>query len=151
MYAPNKEEPPQCHNVFRTKYTIDGKVCDLIIDCNSSENIISSLMVQNLKLKTKKHPHPYRIVCIKKNYETKVTDTILIKFSMGKTIFYEIYYDIVEMDACHLILDRSWDYDLDATHLDRDNHYIFYKNCEKFFLRPIKENKFFSTVKEKKI
>ncbi|CAA7392119.1 unnamed protein product [Spirodela intermedia] len=45
MYAPKKEEPPQCHNVFRTKCTIDGKVCDVIIDFDNSENIISSLMV----------------------------------------------------------------------------------------------------------
>ncbi|CAA6657243.1 unnamed protein product [Spirodela intermedia] len=28
MYAPKKEEPPQHHNIFKTKYTIGGKLCD---------------------------------------------------------------------------------------------------------------------------
>ncbi|CAA7402106.1 unnamed protein product [Spirodela intermedia] len=87
MYAPKKEEPPQHHNVFRTKCIVDGKVCD------------------KLGLKIEKHPHPYRIGWIKKDYETKVTETCSVKFSMEKVYFDEIYCDVVEMDACHLILD----------------------------------------------
>ncbi|CAA7393047.1 unnamed protein product [Spirodela intermedia] len=131
MYAPKKEEPLQRHNVFITKCTIDEKVGDVIIDSDNSENIISSLM-------------------IKKNYETRVMEIYLVKFSIGKVYFDEIYCDVVEMDDCHLIFSRSWQYDLDATHLGRNNHYGFYKNSEKFVLCLIKENEFFNTIKEKK-
>ncbi|CAA6657068.1 unnamed protein product [Spirodela intermedia] len=121
------------HNIFITKCTIDEKVCDVIIDSDNSENIISSLMVQKLGLKTEKHQHLYKIEWIKKNYETRVIETYLVKFSIGKVYFDEIYCDVVEMDAYHLILGRSWQYDLDATHLGRDNHYGFTKIVRSLF------------------
>ncbi|CAA6665375.1 unnamed protein product [Spirodela intermedia] len=89
MYAPKKEEPPQHHNVFRTKCIVDEKVYD------------------KLGLKIEKHPHPYRIGWIKKDYEIRVTETCLVKFSIEKVYFDEIYCDVVEMDACHLILAQN--------------------------------------------
>ncbi|KAL4188270.1 hypothetical protein AMTRI_Chr09g23070 [Amborella trichopoda] len=37
------------------------QVCTLIIDFGSCENIVSTEMIEKLKLKTEKHPHPYKI------------------------------------------------------------------------------------------
>ena len=58
---------------------------------------------------------------------------------MGKSYVDEVLCDVVEMDACHLILERPWQYDVDATHTCRDNVYVFFKNGRKIFLGPIKE------------
>ena len=33
---------------------------------------------------------------------------------MGKCYVHEVVFDVVEMDACHLILGRPWQYDVDA-------------------------------------
>ena len=57
---------------------------------------------------------------------------------MGKSYVDEVVCDIVEMDACHLILGRPWQYDVDATHRCKDNVYVFFKNGRKIVLGPIK-------------
>lgn len=100
-------------------------------------------MVQNLGLKTEWHPNPYKIGWIKKDSETKVTEIFWIKFSMGNVYFNEIYYDVINMDACHMILGWPWQYDLDTTHLGRDNHSVL---C-----RPIQDTDFSLRDKKKQI
>ncbi|XP_073107884.1 uncharacterized protein [Elaeis guineensis] len=49
------------HNIFHTRCTTKGKVCKVIIDGGSYENIIANYMVEKLKLPTKAHPQPYRL------------------------------------------------------------------------------------------
>ena len=58
---------------------------------------------------------------------------------MSKCYVDEVVCDVIEMDACHLILGRSWQYDVDANHRYKDNVYMFYKNGKTIFLGPIKE------------
>ena len=58
---------------------------------------------------------------------------------MGKFYVDEVVCDVVEMDACHLILGRHWQYDVDATHRCKDNVYVFFKNGRKIIFAPIKE------------
>ena len=67
---------------------------------------------------------------------------------MGKSYADEVLCDIVEMDACHLIFGRPWQYDLDATHRCRDNVYVFFKNSKKIVIGPIKED---SVLKASKV
>ena len=58
---------------------------------------------------------------------------------MGKCHVDKVVCDVIEMDACHLILGRHWQYDVDATHRCKDNVYMFFRNCRKFVLGSIKE------------
>jgi len=56
----------------------------------------------------------------------------LLKFAafsspLEKNYQEEITCDVVEMDACHMILGRPWQFDMDATNKGRDNVYIFMK------------------------
>ena len=48
-------------NVFHTKCTTKGKVCLVIIDNGSFENVVSLEMVQKLNLKTIPHHSPYKL------------------------------------------------------------------------------------------
>ena len=59
---------------------------------------------------------------------------------MGKCYVDEVVRNVVEIDACHLILGRPWQYDVDATHRCKDNVYMFIKNGRKIVIGPIKED-----------
>ena len=65
LLAPKQTDQSQRHNIFHTRCTVNRKVCDVIIDSGSSENIVSKNMVTKLGLKTEKHPSPYKIGWIK--------------------------------------------------------------------------------------
>ncbi|KAM0976371.1 hypothetical protein FF1_019350 [Malus domestica] len=60
------------HNIFRTKCTTNGKICNLIIDSGSCENVVSQDMVNKLKLKTKKCHIPYKLAWLQKGNEMHV-------------------------------------------------------------------------------
>ena len=116
----------QRNEIFRARCTISKRVCDLIIDSGSVENIASKSLVTKLGLKTKKHPSPYKIGWIKKGTKTLITQQCRVTFSIGKCYVDKVVCDVVEMDACHLILGRPWQYDVDATHRCKDNMYAFF-------------------------
>ena len=111
----------------------------MIIDCGIVENITSKSLVIKLGLKTEKHPSPYKIGWIKKGTRTLFTQQCRVTFSMDKCYIYEVFCDVVEIDACHLILGRPWQYDVDATHKCKDNVYVFFRNDKKIVLGSIKE------------
>nr|GEU87045.1 hypothetical protein [Tanacetum cinerariifolium] len=52
----NEDESWLRHNIFHTKCTCKGKVCNVIIDGGSCENVISATMVSKLSLMTEEHP-----------------------------------------------------------------------------------------------
>ncbi|XP_059632678.1 uncharacterized protein LOC132275240 [Cornus florida] len=63
-------------NIFKTRCKSQGKVCKIVIDGESCENIISQEMVNKLKLQTEPHPNPYRIGWFKKGNEVKVSKRV---------------------------------------------------------------------------
>jgi len=48
----------QRHEIFYLRYSVKNKVCNLIIDNRSCENIIYWALVDYLKLEMEPHPHP---------------------------------------------------------------------------------------------
>ena len=106
MFVPRKAEHPQRHKVSRTSCTIDRMVCDVTIDGGSTDNIISLKAVKKLGLRTEPHPNPYHMSWNTDEIDVKVTNSCLVKFSIGGKYFYEILCDVVDMDACHLLLGR---------------------------------------------
>ena len=61
------EEESQRHNIFHIRCTVNQRVCDVIIDGGSEENIMLQEMVSKLGLKTEKHLAPYKIGWIKRD------------------------------------------------------------------------------------
>lgn len=47
---------------------------------------------------------------------------------------------VVEMDACHILLGRPWQYDMDTTYKGRDNTYLFWWHGQKIILVPTGTN-----------
>ena len=92
----------KCHKLFRTRYTMQWSLCDLVIDSGSQDNIISKDVVERLQLEKETHFNPYVIGWIKEVSGIWVHERCKVSFSIGKYND-EVYYDVVDMDASHIL------------------------------------------------
>ncbi|XP_020704270.2 uncharacterized protein K02A2.6-like [Dendrobium catenatum] len=136
LLAPKIPNPSQRHALFKTKCTVAGKVCDMLVDSGCTENVVSRAMVQALQLKTTKNPNPYKISWVKKGMEMMVTDLCRVSFSIGKSYSSEVLCDVIDMDVCHIILGRPWQFDVGALYDCRSNTYAFDWNGKRIRLLP---------------
>ncbi|GKA47053.1 hypothetical protein Tco_0739936 [Tanacetum coccineum] len=97
------------NNIFRTKCTSKGKICDMIIDGGSCENVGNIV---------------------------KVNKRCLLKFSIGKKYKDEVWYEVIPMDAAHILLGRPWQFDRKIKHDRFQNIYIFKKDDVNITLVP---------------
>ncbi|KAE8676344.1 putative CCCH-type zinc finger family protein [Hibiscus syriacus] len=97
-------------NIFHTTCTVADKVCKMIIDSGSCENVVSEEVVQKLQLKTDRHPNPYKLSWLNKDSEVTVDRRCLVSFSIGRKYFDNAWCDVVSMDACHILLGRPWQF-----------------------------------------
>ncbi|XP_028547507.1 uncharacterized protein LOC110099598, partial [Dendrobium catenatum] len=122
--------------IFRTRCTIGGRVCELLIDNGCTEKVVSRSLVQALQLKTTKNPQPYKISWVKKGVEISISDMCRVSFSIGKNYTCEVLCDVIDMDVCHMILGRPWQYDNGAVYDCRQNTYSFEWKGRKIRLLP---------------
>ncbi|XP_040948646.1 uncharacterized protein [Gossypium hirsutum] len=93
-------------------------------------------MVDRLGLKTTKHLNPYKLQWLNDGGELKVTKQVVVPFSIGNYKD-EVLYDVVSMDATHLLLGRPWQYDKRAMHDGFTNRYSFMHAGKKITLAPL--------------
>nr|GEW21419.1 putative reverse transcriptase domain-containing protein [Tanacetum cinerariifolium] len=60
------------HNIFLSTCTILGKVCTIVVDPKSCDNLIAEEAVQKLGLKTDNHPKPYKLQWLMKSGEDEL-------------------------------------------------------------------------------
>ncbi|KAJ9544035.1 hypothetical protein OSB04_023742 [Centaurea solstitialis] len=125
------------NNIFRTKCTAKGKVCSLIIDGGSCENMVASSMVEKLALSVEPHPEPYQLTWLKKGNIVKVNQRCLVQFSIGNRYSDKVWCEVIPMDACHVLLGRPWQYDRRTTHDGFKNTYSFRKDGTNITLAPL--------------
>lgn len=68
---------------------------------------------------------------IKKRFAVKVNEVCMVSLSIGKHYKGEIECDVMDMDACHMLLGRPWQYDKNTEHKGRDNTFSFNWNGNK--------------------
>ncbi|GJS97464.1 RNA-directed DNA polymerase [Tanacetum coccineum] len=103
------------NNIFRTKCTSKGKVCDMNIDGGSCENVVSTYMVKKLGMKTEDHPEPYQLTWLKKGNTIKVNKRCLVQFSVGKN-----YKDETQAEGSNLFMKKT-----DFEGFVKTNPYVF--------------------------
>jgi hypothetical protein len=126
------------NNIFHTRCTSHEKVCNVIIDGGSCENVMEVTMVEKLKLKIEDHPEPYKLQWLCEGNEVKVNKRYFVEFFIGKNYKNVVVCDIVPMDACHLLLGRPWQYDRKTKHDGFKNTYFFENDGVKVLLVPLK-------------
>ncbi|GKB05353.1 hypothetical protein Tco_0833548 [Tanacetum coccineum] len=65
---------------------------------------------------TEPHHSPYQIGWIKKVLALKVTEICKVPLAIGKHYNELVTCDVVDIEACHVLLERPWQHDMDATH-----------------------------------
>ncbi|KAD4888720.1 hypothetical protein E3N88_20793 [Mikania micrantha] len=123
-------------NIFRTKCTNKGKICDIVVDGGSCDNMIATSAVDKLGLTVQNHPNPYQLSWLKKGNLIKVTHQCLVSFSIGNKYTDELWCEVIPMDACHILLGRPWLYDCRVKHDAFRNTYSFRKDGLSITLAP---------------
>ncbi|XP_057522558.1 uncharacterized protein LOC130802561 [Amaranthus tricolor] len=118
-----EEENNQRENIFQTKCKVKDQVCDMIIDGGSESNCVSLALVTDLNLKTRPHAHPYKLKWLDNNATGTVNKQCLIGFTIG-SYKDQVLCDVLDMNACHVLLGRPWQYDKRSMHNGFTNTYI---------------------------
>jgi hypothetical protein len=108
-----------------------------MVDSGSTDNLISTEMVEKMELETIEHPIPYRVSCLQKGHQVNVTKQRLVEFKIGGYRD-EILCNVIPMDVFHLLLGSPWKYDRNVIHDGRKNTYTLEKNGRTHMLLPIK-------------
>jgi hypothetical protein len=140
LLKPKKEveDAAQRCRLFRTTCKTQGWKCKVIVDSGSTDNLVSTEMVEKLELKTKKHPSPYKVTWLQKGHQVCVTRQCLVNFKMGEYRD-EVLCDVIPMDVCHVLLGRPWQYDRHVVHDGRMNTYTLEKDGKTHTLLPGKD------------
>ncbi|GJR69954.1 hypothetical protein Tco_0016019 [Tanacetum coccineum] len=62
---------------------------------------------------------------IKKVLALKVTKICKVSLAIGKHYNELVTCDVIDIEACHVLLRRPWKHDMDATHQGKSNMYLF--------------------------
>ena len=79
-------EPAQRKSLFNTMCKVKGKCCKMVIDSGSTDNIVSTKMVEKLILKRTKHPVPYKVSWLHKGHQILVSEQCEVDFQIGPYI-----------------------------------------------------------------
>ena len=75
LLTPEKEVESlvQRNRLFRTACKTKDRVCKVIVDNGSTDNLVSTKMVERLELETTDHPSPYKVSWVQKGNHVNVT------------------------------------------------------------------------------
>ncbi|XP_020880760.1 uncharacterized protein LOC110228290, partial [Arabidopsis lyrata subsp. lyrata] len=133
----SSKEEGQHKNLFRTHCTVRDKVCNLIVDNGCTENLVSQKLVDHFKLPTEPHEKPYALGWVTKGTQAQVALTCKVPISIGKHYKEEVLCDVLDIDVCHILLGRPWQYDNDVTYRGRDNVLMFTWGVHKIAMAPV--------------
>nr|GEW42301.1 putative nucleotidyltransferase, ribonuclease H [Tanacetum cinerariifolium] len=125
LCSPKVGGSSQRNKIFQTNCLVKEKICYMIIDGGSCKNLVSKAFVKAFKLPTEPHPSPYQIGQIKKGPVLIVTEICKVHLAIGKHYNELLTCDVVDMKACHVLLGRPWQHDVDSTHQGKSIMYLF--------------------------
>ena len=112
----------------------------MIIEGGSESNCVSRELVKNLALTTTPHPHPYKLRWLNDQIGNLVRKQCLVSFSIGSCQD-QVLCDVLDMDACHVLLGRPWQHDRRTKHDGFTNVYTVLHEGKKKSLLPLPPHK----------
>ena len=99
---------------------MQGKCYKVIIDGGSTDNLVSTEVIEKLKLPKTKHPIPYKVSWLQNGHQLLVSEQCEIDLQIGN---YKdrVLCDVMPMDVFHILLGRPWQYDRNVRHDGRRN------------------------------
>ena len=76
-----------------------------MIDYRSTDNLVSTKVIEKLKLPTMKHPIPYKVSWLQNGHQLLVNEQCEIELQIGNYKD-KILCDVMPMDVCHILLGR---------------------------------------------
>ena len=101
------EKPMQRNSLFKTSCKTKNRVCKVIIDNGSTDNLVSAEMVEKLELETIVHLTSYKVSWLQKGHHVMIYKQCHVEFKIGGYRD-EIMCDIIPMDVCYVLLGRAW-------------------------------------------
>ena len=110
----------------------------MIIDGGSTNNLVSTKVIEKLNLQKTRHPIPYKVSWLQNGHQLLVSEQCEIELIIGN---YKdtILCDVIPMDVYHILLGRPWQYDRSAKHDGRNTVYESEKDEIKHKLMPLQE------------
>jgi hypothetical protein len=84
---------------------VKDKLCQIIVDNGSCNNIASHELVERMRLKQWCHPSPYKMQWLTDCGAMRVSNMVTVQFSIGK-YHDQVDCDVVPMQACQFLLGR---------------------------------------------
>ena len=81
-------------------------------------------------------PPPYNIQWLNQSNGLQVNSRCLISFPIGKNYQDELWFDVIPMDACHILWGRLSLFDQKVKHNGYLNTYLYSKDSKKIALAP---------------
>ncbi|GKA79056.1 transposon ty3-I gag-pol polyprotein [Tanacetum coccineum] len=122
LCSPKVSDSSQRNKIFQTKCLVKEKIRSIIIDGGSCKNLVPKALVKAFNLPTKPNHCPYQIGWIKKVPALKVIEVCKVPLAIGKHF---VTCDIVDIEKSHVLFERPWKHDMDATHQGKSNMYLF--------------------------
>jgi hypothetical protein len=140
LLTPGKEveDSSQRSRLFKIACKTKDWVCKVIVDSGSTDNLVSTEMVEKLELETTDHPSPYKVSWLQKGHHVSVAKQCLVEFKIGEYND-KVLCDVIPMDVCHLLLGRPWQYDINVVHDGRMNTYTLERNGRTYRLLSTKD------------
>jgi hypothetical protein len=92
------ESSVQRSRLFRTTCKTKDRVCKVIVDSGSTDNLVSTEMVEKLELEMIDHSSPYRVSWLQKGHQVTITKQCLVVFNIGGYND-KILCDVIPMDV----------------------------------------------------
>jgi len=126
----------QRENISHTRCLINHKVCVLIIDVGSCTNVTSKRLMEKLNFKTIPYPRPYKLQWLGEDGEIKVTNQVILNFSISKYKD-KVLCDVVPLEASLVLLGRPWKYDKCVHHDGHTSVFTFQNKGHTYSPKPL--------------
>ena len=80
---------------------------------------------------------PYSLGWVKSDPQVRVLQTCKVPISIGKHYKEDVLCDVLDMNTCHILLGRPWQYDNDVVYKGRNNVMIFRWGEHKIAMAPV--------------